>query len=435
MESETSVARVFRTWWPLAASWLLMTIELPALSAVVARLPNPEINLAAYGGMVFPVALIVESPIIMLLSASTALCKDWATYQKLYRFMMISAAILTGLHILIAFTPLYDVIARQWIGLPEKVIEPGRLGLMLMTPWTWSIAYRRFQQGVLIRFGHSRAVGVGTMIRLLGGGMVLAVGYGLGSVPGVAVGALAQAVGVFSEAVYAGLRVQRVLRDDLKPAPAVEPLTWKNFAKFYVPLAFTSLLGLLWQPLGSASLSRMADPLTSLAAWPVVSGLVSMFRSFGFALNEVVVALLDRPGAYHSLRRFTFSLAATVTGLQVLALLTPLALFWFGGVSALPPHLAEMARNAFFLAIPMAGLTVFQSWFQGIILNGRQTRAIPEATAIFLSVFLLVALVGIATARFTGIYVGMTGFVAANLAQAGWLWWRSRKILRAISHK
>jgi hypothetical protein len=83
----------------------------------------------------------------------------------------------------------------------------------------------------------------------------------------------------------------------------------------------------------------------------------------------------------------------------------------------------------------MAGLTVFQSWFQGAILHGRQTRAIPEATAIFLSVFLLVALVGISTARFTGIYVGMTGFVAANLAQAGWLWWRSRKILRAISLK
>jgi hypothetical protein len=412
-----------------------MTVELPALSAVVARLPNPEINLAAYGGIVFPVALIVESPIIMLLSASTALCKDWATYQKLYRFMMISAAILTGLHLLIAFTPLYDLIARQWIRLPEVAIELGRLGLMLMTPWTWSIAYRRFQQGVLIRFGHSRAVGVGTLIRLLGGGTVLAVGYGIGSVPGVAVGALAQAVGVFSEALYAGLRVQRVLRDELKPAPAVEALTWKNFAKFYVPLAFTSLLGLLWQPLGSASLSRMADPLTSLAAWPVVSGLVSMFRSFGFALNEVVVALLDRPGSYRSLRRFTFSLAATVTGLQVLALLTPLAMFWFGGVSALPPHLAEMARNAFFLAIPMAGLTVFQSWFQGAILNGRQTRAIPEATAIFLSVFLLVALVGIATARFTGIYVGMTGFVAANLAQASWLWWRSRKILQAISRK
>ena len=67
------MGRIVQIWWPLAASWLLMAVELPALSAVVARLANPEINLAAYGGIVFPVSLIIESPIIMLLSASTAL--------------------------------------------------------------------------------------------------------------------------------------------------------------------------------------------------------------------------------------------------------------------------------------------------------------------------------------------------------------------------
>ena len=75
-----TLARIARVWWPLAASWLLMGAELPALSAVIARLPHPEINLAAYGGVVFPLALIIESPIIMLLAASTALCKDWASY-------------------------------------------------------------------------------------------------------------------------------------------------------------------------------------------------------------------------------------------------------------------------------------------------------------------------------------------------------------------
>ena len=61
-----SQSRIFKTWWPLAASWLLMSIELPAMSAVVARLPNAEVNLAAYGGIVFPLALIIESPIIMM---------------------------------------------------------------------------------------------------------------------------------------------------------------------------------------------------------------------------------------------------------------------------------------------------------------------------------------------------------------------------------
>ena len=39
-----------------------MGAELPLLSAVMARMLNPEINLAAYGGVVFPLALLIESP-------------------------------------------------------------------------------------------------------------------------------------------------------------------------------------------------------------------------------------------------------------------------------------------------------------------------------------------------------------------------------------
>ena len=179
--------RIIRTWWPLAASWMLMAAELPALSAVVARLPNPSINLAAYGGVIFPLALIIESPILMLLSASTALSKDWASYRKIWRFMMVTSAVMTGLHLLLVFTPLYYVVVRGILGVPEVIVEPARIGLMIMTPWTWAIVYRRYHQGVLIRFGHSKAVGAGTVMRLSANGLVLLIGYSLGTVSGIVV--------------------------------------------------------------------------------------------------------------------------------------------------------------------------------------------------------------------------------------------------------
>ena len=74
--------KILKTWWPLATSWLLMTVEMPLISAAMARLAFPEINLAAYGGVVFPISLIIESPIIMLLAVSTALSKDRDSYKK-----------------------------------------------------------------------------------------------------------------------------------------------------------------------------------------------------------------------------------------------------------------------------------------------------------------------------------------------------------------
>ena len=74
---------IAQTWLPLAASWLFMGLERPLVSAFMARLQEPEISLAAYASAVFPLSLIIESPIIMLLAASTALSKDWAWYRFL----------------------------------------------------------------------------------------------------------------------------------------------------------------------------------------------------------------------------------------------------------------------------------------------------------------------------------------------------------------
>lgn len=420
--------RIFSAWWPLALSWMLMALELPALTIVVARLANPEINLAAYGGVVFPLALIIESPIIMLLAASTALSKDWASYQRMWRFMMTTSAFLTGIHILIAFTPLYYFIARNVLGAPEAIIEPARLGLMLMTPWTWSIAYRRFHQGVLIRFGRSQTVSVGTGVRLGADVLVLTIGYLLQTVPGIAVATAAVACGVLSEAVYVGIVVRPVLRGALKQAPPVEPsLTWNTFISFYTPLVLTSLLTLIAQPLGSAAISRMPQALESLAVWPVLSGLVFLFRSGGFAYNEVVVALLDEPGAAASLRRFTVWLAAATTTLLLLLAATPLSVIWFEWISALNPELASLARAGLWLALPLPPLAALQSWFQGNILHKRDTKVITEAVVLYLLVIAGLLGGGILWGKIPGLYVGIAAMGGATLAQTGWMWARQRK--------
>ena len=92
----------------------------------MARLIDPEISLAAYGGVVFPISLLIEAPIIMLLAASTALSKNWASYKQLRTFMLQLTIPLTALHMLVAFTPLYDFIITQVLAVPEKIIEPDR---------------------------------------------------------------------------------------------------------------------------------------------------------------------------------------------------------------------------------------------------------------------------------------------------------------------
>ena len=66
---------IFRMWLPLAASWILMGLEIPMVCRALTKLANSDIHTGAYG-MVFGMALVIESPIIMLLTASTALSKS-----------------------------------------------------------------------------------------------------------------------------------------------------------------------------------------------------------------------------------------------------------------------------------------------------------------------------------------------------------------------
>ncbi len=426
-----STSRIVQTWWPLAASWILMALELPAVSAVVARLGDAETNLAAYGGIVLPLSLIIEAPIIQLLAASTALSKDWDSFLKLRRYMIWGACLLTGLHLLLAFTPLYDFVIVEIIGAPAEIVEPARTGLKIMTPWTAAIAFRRTFQGVLIRFGHSRAVGLGTGVRLSTVAIVLAAGALLGSLSGIIVATVAVVCGVISEAIFSGLRVRPVVREKVRSAPRVDPpLRLPSFVDFYVPLAMTSLLFLLVGPLGSAALSRMPRALDSLAVWPVISGLIFLVRSGGVAYNEVVVALLDEGRALAGLRRFSYLLAGLTTGFLVAFAATPLAEFWFGTVSGLRPGLTTVAVSSLWVALPLPGLTAFQSWYQGILVNWKRTRAITEAVLLFLITAGSLLWLGVVWGRVPGLYVVWTGFSLGALAQVGWLWFRSRPALR-----
>lgn len=431
--SPLSTSRIIKVWWPLAASWLLMGAELPAISAVIARLPYPEINLAAYGGIVFPLALIIEAPIIMLLAASTALSKDLDSYRKIWKFMMVSGASLTLLHILIAVTPLYYFITRNILGAPEVIIEPAHIGFIIMVPWTWSIAYRRFNQGVLIRFNHSKLVGIGTVIRLAVDFIVLGIGYMIGTIPGIVVATSAVAASVICEAIFAGIVTRPVVKNELTIAPQTKPvLTRKSFLDFYVPLALTQLLFLIVQPMGSAAISRMPNAIISLAVWPVVNGLIFMLRSLGVAYNEVVVALLDEPKSYHSLRRFALYLILLMTSILLLIAATPLSTFWFHTVSGLNMVLTQVATIGLWISILMPTLSVLQSWFQGIILHSRHTRIITEAVILFLITSIFLLILGVVWGEVIGLYVSLAVFVIANAVQTLWLWWRSSRSRKQI---
>ena len=422
---------IAQTWLPLAASWLLMGLERPIVTAFMARLEDPTINLAAYASAVFPLSLIIESPIIMLLAASTALSKNWRWYCFLRNFMAWLAAGLTLIHGIVAFTPLFDFLVSTILKIPETIVEPARIGMMLMTPWTASIAIRRFHQGILIRNGQSHWIGIGTAVRLIAlcGGLLL--GFAWDSPSGIVLGTFAISLGVLTEAIFIRTRTQPILKQLKNDDQNTEdPPRMRIFLQFYIPLATTPLLTLLALPVASAALSRMSSPIESFAVWPILGGLVFLFQGIGLAYQEVVVALIEKPNFFVPLRRFAFQLAFCNSAVLILIAATPLAHIWFVTISGLPNDLARLGKNTLWLAILFPALTVIESWFQGLLVHSHKTQGIIEAVAIYLLISATILGGGIYLGIFTGLYVGYMAGLCGLVMQTLWLRFRCQPFIK-----
>jgi len=426
--NKVSIQDVFRLWLPLAGSWFLMGIETPMLTAFVARMSSPEITLAAWGSLVYPVSMAIEGPIIMLLTASTALARDRKAYNKLFKYMVVMSLALSAIHVLVAFTPLYYILAQELLNVPEVLIAPGRLGLQIMTPWTFMIAWRRLNQGTMIKYGNSKSVAVGTAIRLLSLVIILSIGRWFTNLSGIFIGSIAVSISVTMEALYIHKSVQLILKNILPLSSDAKPINRKSFTKFYLPLAMTPLMTLLIHPAGAAGMSRMPLALSSLAAWPVVYGLIFLTRGVGFAFNEVVVSLAGKPGGIIELKRFARILAISTMGLLAIIAFTPLGRFWFSEVSGLASNLVNLSSVTIMFAIIMPGYQVYQSWYGGLLIHHNQTKGISEAVIIYVCIAILGLFLGSHFAKGPGIYWAINIFVISGFCQTLFLRYRYKGI-------
>lgn len=419
--------RILLTWLPLAASWLLMALEMPYVNAVLARLPESVLMIAAFG-IAASLSITIESPVISLLATSTALARSQQNYNMLRRFTVQLMVLTTVLQALLAWSPLFDIVVRGWMGTPESLLASVKLGLQLMLLWSAAIAWRRFRQGILIRFGNSASVGKGTLLRLLVSLGVATVMALFTDAPGIATGALALSLGVIAEAIYAHIVSAPLVREKFGAAsPLSAPeLSYGALVNFHWPLATSNLLFLLTQPLIAAALARGTDPETALAAWPVLNGLFFISRAVVVAIPEVVIAHAEVPGSQPALRRFSFAVGWACTLLLGLVAFTPLSDVYFHTLIGVDTQLSLVAEAGARLGVflPVAVAAVMLS--RGLLTAQRNTR--PLALSMVLELVVLTAvLVAGSALGLPGVPLAAAGLTLSLTTEALYLRQRAEK--------
>lgn len=419
---------------PLAGTWLMMAVEGSYLAAIIARLPEPTVNLAAFG-VTFAVAVIIESPVIMLMGASTALVEDRASYQALRRFAYGLSAVLTLVQLVVLAPPVFNLLTRELLVLPNDVARLTYGGLALLLPWSPAIGYRRFRQGLLIRHNLTRRVAYGTMIRLAVMSITALLVYQFTPLAGAYVGAAALSAGVVAEAFASRWMTRDVVRELLKRERAPERLANLRLAaivNFYIPLALTSFLALSVQPLVTFFMGQSRFPLESLAVLPVIHGLTFIFRALGLSYLEVAITLLGpRREQVVPICSFAALLALVATAGLVTIAYTPLAVVWFHDIAGLSVELTSFALLPTRILAVFPVLSVAMHLQRAILVHAKRTRPITWSTALEVAGVIAMLIIGIHGLDVTGAVAAAVAILVGRIVGTLWLLPPCLGVLRA----
>lgn len=391
---------------PLGFSGLMMTLDLPIVNGVLNRLPNPDASVAALR-IAFSMALVYEAAHISMIDISTALSTDRRMFDVLKRFYVAMAAMLLVVAALIAFSPLYDLIVRNLMGIQDNgVLEAARPAFWAFLLWPIPIGWRRLCQGALIRHGYTKPVGAGGIIRLVALFLGLVffgwLGTSVWTWQPAAIGVLAMLVSVTAEAVAVQGWTSRIIRSLPYETPGTPPPTIAHVWKFFLPLAGTAIMNTLSNPILTSGIATAAlvwaspsGQVVDVAAYSIAWSMAFLVFGPTLSMTQASIAWSKSPDPVVRERgpRLLLGVGVTLAVLIALASLTPLIHWLFVNLLTAPDNTARVAEIVARYFIPMPILHAISFTLRGqMIAAGKPTIVRRAQLADLLALLALVFL-------------------------------------------
>jgi hypothetical protein len=429
--------RIFLFFAPLAVSWIFMSLEGPITAGIIARSPGESVALAAFG-LLLPISIFIESPVIDLLSTSTTLARTHANYLQLRKFTAILMLWVSAVHALVALSPFYWVLVEQWIKAPHDVAVALRPGMVIMIPWAAFVGWRRFHHGILIRFDNTRPVGIGTTVRVVAVAAICLLLCRFSDLSGLVIAAAALVGSVIAETIFVHFVAIPTIKRNLDPMIGTEEdkgVPLKRLWQFHMPLTLSTMTMILSMPLVLAALTRSPNSEVNLAAWGVSMSVVFMFRAVTFALPETIITLYKDDPTRSELAKFCTRVGIVCSAAIVLAYFSGAADYLFHRVLDSELDVARAASFALLVSVAVPLVNSRASLVRGLLTAHHRTK--PRIVAIGLAVGALSAALALGVAmRWDGLIVigiGMTIQVVAELVVLAAYWRNTDRVLADFS--
>ena len=198
-------------------------------------------------------------------------------------------------------------------------------------------------------------------------------------------------------------------------------ITAGGFARFYTPLAATSLLLTATNPVLAAALARSADPVTALAGYGVSFAVCGVLYAPLFVMQQVAAARLLAKASFSPVKRFAYLIGAVMSLVGALIAYTAGGDLVFAGVVGVGPDVLSEAVRAMQWLWPVPFLTAVRAAHQGRLVAGHRTVPIAAATGGRTGVLAVVAFALLATGG--GAWLGAAAFTAGLVVETLVVMW------------
>ena len=419
---------LWKEFLPLSLSDVTMALGDPLQTTTLAHLPNARNTIAAVG-IARSIAIFFESPIIMILHASNALAPNPASRKALWKFVVLAGGGLSLLLFLIALPGVFPFVGDRLLGIPPALLPIAQQVLLLMGPWAFAIAWRRYFQGLLIHYGQAQAVAEASLWRLGTVALILGWGY-LSQTPGGIVAGLAMVSGAMVEAVVVTIAARRHGVTNLPQADLTNPLVnalptnLRQVFKFYAPLANSMMVVWGGRVLLVGIIARSQNSALALAAWTAAWGVIVVISNSTRMIQQIIIKYRHTVPD-QQLLKFTLTVGFVCSSVLLIMTNTPIGDSIVQTFVGNDRELVDSIKPVLQICSVVPLLVALQNATQGFLVSDGRTGTVNLSTWLGTATLLLIAVLGV-NAGMGGAFAAAIAMVSSLLIEITCLFLKSR---------
>ena len=150
---------------PLLITQFALVIAHPLITAGLLRLPDPEFTVAAFR-VAFSLSMLPLAAMAPLRQVVLVLGRECSDHRRARVFVYGIGCIMSGMMVLIAFTPLNRMVVEGLIGAPKEIVPDAIVAMQIFTVLPLFMAIRQFYQSITMNQRKTGLVAVTAAVRL-----------------------------------------------------------------------------------------------------------------------------------------------------------------------------------------------------------------------------------------------------------------------------